>query len=174
MELIHPHLTKSLATELTGRLEKFTHLNEVTITNPQDVVELPHLMFLHRLKISGLPAICDDWLWMTDMQQLQGLEIHVRDANITTTEEEEAANDSSKLLIHHQKTDITINGVDSAKLICQVLKCLPSHFRDEVSSSCTHDKTVQTRESCFLKLMRNIVHYLVGFFRAYIFFQSPH
>ena len=174
VEVVHPHLTKSLATKLTGSLETLSHLNEVTITNPHDVVELPHLIFLRLLKISGLSPICDDWLWMKDIKQLQVLELHIRDANVTTTEEE-AANDSSKLLIHHQKTDITINGVDSAKLICQVLKCLPSYFRDEVSSSCrTHNKTVETRESCFLKQMRNRsyrVHYLVGVFKAFIIFR---
>ena len=129
---MHPHLSKYLATKLTDGLQELTLFNEATITNPKNVVELPHFTSLHRLKISGLSSTCDDWQWLKNIQNLQVLELHIGDTNVNIPDN---ANESSKLVVRDKKTTLSICDLGTTELFCQVLKNLPKDLRDEVSKA---------------------------------------
>ena len=120
-----------MATRLCETLQTLENLKQATITNPLDVAQLPHMTFIHSLKISGLSTKCNDWQWMKDTANLQVLKLQIVDTNVATTDE---VNNSSKLLVRDKKTTIVINSPGTIDLLGNVLECLPSHLRDEVSS----------------------------------------
>ena len=140
VDLLHPHLTKSLATKLSDSLQSLPVFHEATITNPQSVVQLPHLTCIHRLTIVGISSKCLDWEWMRDARHLRVLELHIDDTNVESTKK---VNDSSELLVSDQRTTISINGPHATELVGKVLEYLPTHLSEDVST-CLFKHTVQS------------------------------
>ena len=119
-----------MATTLCESLQTLENLKQATITNPLDVAQLPHMTFIHSLYIVGLSTTCNDWQWMKDAANLQVLKLQIVDTNVATTDE---INDSSTLLVRDKRTKIVTNSPGTIDLFGNVLECLPSHLRDEVS-----------------------------------------
>ena len=106
-------------------------MTEAIITNPKEVVQLPHLTFISHLTISGLSPNCDDWQWMKDIHNLQFFDLEIADSKVGSTDD---ASESSKLLVREQKATFLIRDLGTTELFCQVLEYLPTYLRDEVSS----------------------------------------
>ena len=134
VEILTPRLTTSLATHLTDKLKDSTHLREVTISNPTQVAQLPHLTSIRLLKITGLSPQCKDWEWMTDAHNLDELDITF-EANIKAVQTKFSTNRASSFHVHKTtlEIEIAVEETVTCELFRDILQCLPKSLQKKVS-----------------------------------------
>ena len=131
--MLTPRLTTPLAIKLTDGLQTLSHLNEVTITNPKDVAQLPHITSIRRLKMSGLSPKCADWQWMRDIRDFQELDIEIDESEEWKVDSKSSTHYQSKLFVRDNNTEIVINHQETTKIFVQILECLPGYMHNNVS-----------------------------------------
>ena len=74
-------LTSQIASNLSVVASVFSSLRKVVISQPTSVQQFPHLSSIHCLNLVDIPTDCEDWQWLTKVENLSEFELSVKGAD---------------------------------------------------------------------------------------------
>ena len=116
---------------MASNVDALIRLEEVVISHPTEIEQLPHLTSISRLKLLNIPSNCPDWQWLENVQGLTELEVSITGANVQSKQRR-----SGRFIVNIHGTKAELSNIDEEETslaMAKVAISLPENLRTVVS-----------------------------------------